>query len=185
MKNLRWICAGALVGLAGVIALSISAAPSRPTAGSLAARKAAPVVAALPALPALPAPPVVATTPVVATPAAIARVPAKAKALPGIVPGSAGLLIALDPETGEVGMPSPEQVAAMGLSEEGMVSHEGDGLTVVQHANGMRSVDLQGRFQEFVVARKTADGKVVVGCVDNPKHADHIQPAPAAGLEEE
>lgn len=179
MKNLRWICAGALVGLAGVIALSISAAPCRPTAGSVAARKAAPAV------PAVPAAPIVAMTPVVATPAAIARVPAKAKALPGIVPGSAGLLIALDPETGEVGMPSPEQVAAMGLSEEGMVSHEGDGLTVVQHANGMRSVDLQGRFQEFVVARKTADGKVVVGCVDSPKHADHIQPAPAAGLEEE
>ena len=55
MKNLRWICAGALVGLAGVVALSISAAPCRPTAGSVAAWKAAPAVPAVPAVPAAPA----------------------------------------------------------------------------------------------------------------------------------
>lgn len=177
MKDLRWIYAGSLVGLAGVIALTIAAAPSRPTAGTLPAPEATPAVAAVAA------PTVVATGSVAAKPAPVAPAPAK-KAVPsGIVPGSAGLLIGIDPETGEVGMPTPEQVAEMNLTEDETVSKDAGGI-LVRHPGGMMSVDLQGRSQEYGVTRKTADGKTVIQCVEDPKHAEHIQPAPAA-IEEE
>jgi hypothetical protein len=179
MKDLRWIYAGSLVGLAGVIALALAAAPSRPTAGTSPAPEATPAVAAVPA------PSVVAAGPVAAKPAAVAPAPAPVKkpATSGFVPGSAGLLIGIDPETGEVGMPTAEQVSEMNLTEDEAVSKDFGGV-LVRHPGGMLSVDLQGRSQEFGVARKTADGKTVIQCVDDPKHADHIQPAPA-GIEEE
>ncbi|MEO6463678.1 MAG: hypothetical protein ABIP29_11440 [Candidatus Eisenbacteria bacterium] len=180
MKDLRWIFAGALIGLAGVIALSISAAPSRPLAGTVAATKAAPVVAALPATP------VVATTTVPAKSAPLAAGSSKAAraASSGIVPGSMGMMIAIDPETGEVGMPSPAQISEMNLSEDEAASHEDDGLTQVRSADGTVTVHLQGRYQEYAVIRKAADGTNVVGCVDHPAKADHVHPAAPAALEE-
>jgi hypothetical protein len=177
MKDLRWICAGALVGLAGVIALSISAAPSRPVAGNVAAKKAAPVVAAQPATA------VTAKTAVRVAPAVPAPTVAARPATSGIVPGSMGMVIAIDPETGEIGMPSAEQLAEMNLTEDEAASHEDTGLTYVRSADGTVSVNLQGRYQEYAVVKKAADGTTVVGCVDHPSKAAHVHPAPAA-LEE-
>lgn len=180
MKNLQWIRAGALVGLAGVIALSISAAPSRPVAGPVAATKAAPAVAARPATPAP-------TTTAVAAKAApvVAVAPRAASAVaPGVVPGSAGMVIAIDPETGEVGMPNAEQLAAMNLTEDEAASHEDDGLTAVRSPDGTVTVHLQGRYQEYAVIRKAADGTNVTGCVDHPAKAAHVHPAAPAVLEE-
>ena len=176
MKHLRWVCAGVLVGLAGTVALAIATAPSRSTAVS-AAPAAAPVVAVTPAVP------VVATTPVPAAPApVVARAPRAAEKETGIVPGSSGMLIAIDPETGTVGMPSPEQVAEMKLSEDETVSKDG-GYTITQRPNGTVVLETNGRFQEYAVIRRTTDGKYVTGCVDDPKHLNTLVPAPA-GLEE-
>lgn len=178
MKDLRWIYAGTSVGLAGVIALAIAAAPSGSPAGNAPVDEATTPVAVAPAsvLPAPAAAPKTAVAP--------ARTPAPA-AISGIVPGSAGMVIAIDPETGEVGMPSPEQLADMKLTENEAVSKDDTGLTVVQHPGGMRSMDLQGRFQEYAVVRKAADGTVHYGCIEDPSKIEtHVHPAPAAGLEE-
>ena len=178
MKDLRWIYAGTSVGLAGVLALAIAAAPSAAPAGNAPADEAITPVAAAPtsALPAPAAAPQRAVAP--------AKAPAPA-AVSGIVPGSAGMVIAIDPETGEVGMPSPEQLSDLKLDENQAVSHDDAGLTVVEHPGGMRSMDLQGRFQEYAVVRKAADGTKIYGCIEDPSKIEtHVHPAPAAGLEE-
>ena len=181
MTQVRWICTGALIGLAGVVAFAISAVPSRPTAGTLPAPGSAPTVAAVPASPVVAAIPAkskvarVATAPV--TPVKPSVVPS------GIVPGSMGMMIAIDPETGEVGMPNAEQIAEMNLTEDDAASHEDTGLVPVRSADGTVTVHLQGRYQEFAVVRRAADGTTVVGCADHPSKAAHVQPA-ATALEE-
>ena len=178
MKDLRWIYAGASVGLAGVIALAIAAAPSGEPVGTASTSDAISPVAAAPTSVA-PVPPPASRTVVAPAPQAPAPV-----ASSGIVPGSAGMVIAIDPETGEVGMPTPEQLADLKLNENEAVMKDDAGLVQVRHADGHWSMDLQGRFQEYAVIRKAADGTTTIGCVDHPANADHVHPAPA-GLEEE
>jgi hypothetical protein len=46
-----------------------------------------------------------------------------------------------------------------------------DGLVEVKQADGTVSVDLQGRFQNVMVAKKNEDGSVSEACVDNSKAA--------------
>ena len=46
-----------------------------------------------------------------------------------------------------------------------------DGLVEVQHPDGSVSVDLQGRFQDVVIAKKNDDGSVSAACVDNAEAA--------------
>lgn len=42
-----------------------------------------------------------------------------------------------------------------------------DGLVQVHHADGSVSIDLQGRFQNMVLARRNDDGSISQACVDN------------------
>jgi hypothetical protein len=46
-----------------------------------------------------------------------------------------------------------------------------EGLVQVQNSNGSVSVDLQGRFQNIVLARKNDDGSISQACVDNAEAA--------------
>jgi hypothetical protein len=46
-----------------------------------------------------------------------------------------------------------------------------DGLVQIRQANGALSMDLQGRFQDVVIAKKNDDGSVSQACVDNPEAA--------------
>ena len=46
-----------------------------------------------------------------------------------------------------------------------------DGLVQVQRPDGSVSMDLQGRFQNVVIAKKNEDGSVSQACVDNSKAA--------------
>jgi hypothetical protein len=52
-----------------------------------------------------------------------------------------------------------------------MLNKSTDGLVEEYNADGSVSVDLQGRFQNVVVARENQDGTVSTSCVDNPKAA--------------
>src|SRR6266702_2543649 len=44
-----------------------------------------------------------------------------------------------------------------------------DGLVQVQHADGTVEMDLQGRFQNVMLAKKNDDGSVSQACVDTPE----------------
>ena len=51
------------------------------------------------------------------------------------------------------------------------VNQSTEGLKQVQHADGSVSMDLQGRFQNVVLAKKADSGTVTQSCVDNPEAA--------------
>jgi hypothetical protein len=93
-------------------------------------------------------------------------------------PGSAGMVVAIDPETGELGLPSAEQAAALRpqRTTDGM-----EGLREIRHGDGaVTIVDLQGRLLEYSVVHIGTDGKVQLRCVHGADQADAALRAPAA-----
>jgi len=104
-------------------------------------------------------------------------------------PATAGMVVGIDPETGELGMPTPEQLKALSDSPQYEVDHSTAGLLEVHHADGSVSVDLQGRFQEYATVRVGPDGKLIFRCVDGEENAKRAvkssAPAPAAPALEE
>ena len=85
----------------------------------------------------------------------------------GTAPGSAGMIVGIDPETGKPGMPSAEARAR--LSQNPALDRSMTGLTVVTHPDGSKHLDLKGRFQEYMVLRLTPDGRKVETCVQGPE----------------
>ena len=64
-----------------------------------------------------------------------------------------------------------QEAQQMAEGIKSLVNQSTEGLKQVQHADGSVSMDLQGRFQNVALAKKTDDGKVVQSCVDNPESA--------------
>ncbi|HXI13936.1 MAG TPA: hypothetical protein VNM92_15015 [Thermoanaerobaculia bacterium] len=87
-------------------------------------------------------------------------------------PGTASMRVVIDKNTGELRAPTAEEariLAARDAVNGQDMNESSEGLTVVQHENGMQSVDLEGRFMSSSVARIDSDGKVVTACVDSEK----------------
>ncbi len=62
---------------------------------------------------------------------------------------------------------SPQDAQKMAAGIVQLVNNSTEGLVPVRHSNGMTSIDLQGRFQNVVMAKREADGTVTQACVDN------------------
>jgi hypothetical protein len=176
MRSRYLLAAGAvaaflLLGLTLTVSGGMPASPQ----GDATAKVPMAQLAAAPALPSAPSAP--------ATPAAAPALPA-ARTAP---PTQAGMVVAIDPETGQLGMPSPEQLAELGMTSPFLLNESADGLVETQHPDGSVSIDLEGRFQDYAVARLGRDGKPVFGCVHNQdelrRFVQNRGPAPAA-LEE-
>jgi len=89
-------------------------------------------------------------------------------------PGAGGSVVAIDPETGQLGAPSPEQLRA--LREAGhdlAVSRTDEGLRETVLANGTVIIDLDGRFEDYLVARVDRTGRLVHGCVHGVQGLAH------------
>jgi hypothetical protein len=69
--------------------------------------------------------------------------------------------IALQPETGDFEMPSPAQMQAMGA---GTAPRAKGDQAVRTRPDGGQYVDVHGRYLNYAVARRTADGKLERGC---------------------
>ena len=106
-----------------------------------------------------------AVNPSAASPA-IARAASPAIARGAEPPGVAGMVIGIDPETGKFGMPTREQLKELSELEQLRLDHSPADLVEVHHPDGSVSVDLQGRFQEFMTVRVGPDGKLNFQCVD-------------------
>jgi len=84
-----------------------------------------------------------------------------------IGPPMPGLLIALDPVTRRPIRPSPAQrAAASALFDAGPLSASDGALPVEHIPGGGELVHLKGRFQTFSVARRGADGRFTISCVE-------------------
>ena len=104
-----------------------------------------------------------------ATPAAVvAEAPSKA-AGNYVTVEVGGKKLRVNAETLQKGPISQEQSQQMADALEGNKSTEG--LVEVQHGDGTVEVDLQGRFQNVMMAKKNDDGTVSNACVDTPEAA--------------
>lgn len=165
---------GALVAVAG-IAWGAAARPHATPVRSIAtAKPAARVAPSTPAIRQISTSLVASSTTtdraVVAAPATISKTTV----------GAAGMRIFRDPQTGEIGPPTPETLSSGPIQQNDVA-----GLTPVRMANGGLKVDLQGRFMESMMVQLDANGKPVVGCVhDDPSALARVPaqaplPAPA------
>jgi hypothetical protein len=80
-----------------------------------------------------------------------------------------GKRISVNAKTLQQGPLTQEQSQQIADALEGNKST--DGLVETRHADGTVSVDLQGRFQNVMMAQKNDDGSVSAACVDTPEAA--------------
>ena len=88
--------------------------------------------------------------------------------------------IVLDKTTGKVRKPTQEETDAMVSRISVLTNRSSEGLSVNQSSNGMKSMDLQGRFNSVMLGRANADGTTEIRCVFTIEEA-----ADFLGLEEE
>lgn len=102
-------------------------------------------------------------------------------------PGTAGMRVALDPETGELGLPTDTQRRELSPDLESNLSYSDEGLQVEHRADGSRHVNLEGRFQNHSIAHLREDGSVEIQCVhgDAERHLHECSPATGDVLPEE
>ena len=113
-----------------------------------------------------------------------ARSAAKATAVPA--PAQTGMVVTVDPETGQLSMPTAEELATLGVAQDPSLDESDAGLVQVTHPNGAVSIDLQGRFQEYSVVRIAPNGRKVLECVPTRRDAARLMltPVNAPALED-
>lgn len=102
------------------------------------------------------------------------REPAKAAAAPArtfITRRVGNQDIQIDTQSGKIKPLTPEEAQKLANGLAPMLDNSADGLEQVHHSDGSVSVDLQGRFQNVVVARINTDGTLEQSCIDNPAAA--------------
>ena len=87
--------------------------------------------------------------------------------------------IILDKASGQLRKPTAEETDAMVAQISTLTNRSSEGLTINQSPNGMKLVNLEGRFNGVVLGRAKADGTTEVRCVFTMEEA-----ADFLGLEE-
>ncbi len=100
---------------------------------------------------------------VVADGAALGRPAHDAVTGPGIA--RAGMMVAIDPRTGALVKPSPEQIRAATSGAAEVLRRTPEGLVEIRRSDGAVGLDLQGRFRDYAVVQVGPDGKPVFGCL--------------------
>lgn len=75
------------------------------------------------------------------------------------------------PQTAQIKPLTQQEAQKLAEALKQLVNQSTEGLKSVRHADGSVSMDLEGRFQSMMVARRDEDGKLVQSCVDNPASA--------------
>jgi hypothetical protein len=91
---------------------------------------------------------------------------APATALHKAAPSSvAGMVVARDPETGELGPPTPEQMQEITKHRAEVMRNTPEGFTEIRRADGAVGLVLNGKLQSYSVVRMGPDGKPMTECV--------------------
>lgn len=88
-----------------------------------------------------------------------------------VTSNAAGQTVVLDRQTGQTRPLTPEEARRLAEGIKELVNQSTEGLVPVHHADGSVSMDLQGRFQNVMLAKKEADGTISQACVDNLESA--------------
>src|SRR6266850_7783968 len=83
----------------------------------------------------------------------------------------AGRDVQVDSQTGQIKPLTPHEAHQLAEGLRGMLNQSTEGLVQVKHADGSVSMDLDGHFQNVMVARRNEDGSLSQSCVDNPQAA--------------
>lgn len=84
-----------------------------------------------------------------------------------VTANAAGMLIALNRDTGKTRVLTADEALRLAEGIKALINQSTDGLVQIRHADGAVSMDLQGRFQNVMLARKEDDGSITQACVDN------------------
>lgn len=88
-----------------------------------------------------------------------------------VTSNAAGQTVVLDRQTGQTRPLTPQEASLLAEGIKQLVSQSTDGLVQIHHADGSVSMDLQGRFQNVLLAKKEDDGTISQACVDNLESA--------------
>jgi hypothetical protein len=85
----------------------------------------------------------------------------------------AGVMVSVDPQTGQIRQPSPEEIKAL---TEGLQKQFGSPtpVKVVEYPNGMVSVELPDDYMQYTVLQVNPDGTRTVECVTGATAADAL-----------
>ena len=81
--------------------------------------------------------------------------------------GAAGMVIAINPETGALVAPTADQVRALTTAEATGLLRTSEGLSEVRLADGSVKLDLQGRFMEYSLVQLDPTGCPRFLCVND------------------
>jgi hypothetical protein len=99
-----------------------------------------------------------------------------------------GLRAFIDPQTGQLREPTPEEAQALARAAREKFAREVESLEAIVHPDGMISLDLKGLFMQDLVVVKNPDGSLSMRCVpDSESGTVPVAPAPgkpASALEE-
>lgn len=103
----------------------------------------------------------------------------------GAAPAPAGMVVGIDPETGQLGMPTPEQMRAL-APPDARLGHTPEGFEMVQRPDGAVGIRVGTQLHEYAFAQIMPDGRIVRGCFIPGPHTHEVTeiPAPAPRYEE-
>lgn len=84
-----------------------------------------------------------------------------------VTSNAVGQTVVVDRQTGQVRPLTPDEARRLADGIKQLVNQSSEGLVQVHHADGSVSMDLQGRFQNVMLAKKEDDGTISQACVDN------------------
>jgi hypothetical protein len=105
-------------------------------------------------------------------------------ATPAAAPGTAGLQAFTDPVTGVLREATSEDLARIAATHPIPLRVDAD-LSIIVHADGMKSLILDDSFLSTSVARIGPDGSLITGCVTTREEYDAFFAATPAIAEEE
>lgn len=88
-----------------------------------------------------------------------------------VTANAAGMVVVRDRETGKTRPLTSAEALHLAEGIRALVSQSTVGLVEVRNADGSYSMDLQGRFQSVMLAKREDDGTVSQACVDNVEAA--------------
>jgi hypothetical protein len=87
-------------------------------------------------------------------------------------PTPAGMQVAVDPTTGLLRPPTPEEARVLAEQVRARLDRSSVGLPVRTRPDGSRSVDLRGRFQTLSVVRANENGELETICVSRAEDVE-------------
>jgi biopolymer transport protein ExbD len=88
-----------------------------------------------------------------------------------VTSNASGQMVVLDRQTGQSRPMTPTEARNLADGLKQLINQSTDGLVEVHRSNGMVEMDLQGHFQNVLLAKKESDGTVSQACVDNLESA--------------